>query len=158
MNQSKPIIIAHRANLNGPDTNDNHPTAILTALQEGYDIEIDTWITNHQLHTGHDHPQHPLPPSLKINNPHIWWHAKNTTALDHLLQHGANTFWHQHDDRVITSHGLIWCHKDHPHHSPHSVILLFTIPDITNWNRTRQQCHAICTDHPRHLKELLNNN
>ncbi|NBO78762.1 MAG: hypothetical protein EBV27_03855 [Actinobacteria bacterium] len=48
-------IIAHRANINGPDKdNENSPAQILRAIDSGFDVEIDVRIVDGQILFGHE--------------------------------------------------------------------------------------------------------
>ena len=51
-------LISHRGNLSGvsPDS-ENTPLAIENAIINGYDCEVDLWLSNKKLHLGHDYPQ-----------------------------------------------------------------------------------------------------
>ncbi len=43
-------IIAHRANLNGPDhETENTPASINKAIKLGFDVEVDIWYINNVL-------------------------------------------------------------------------------------------------------------
>ena len=50
-------IISHRGNLTGPQPDkENTPEYVSRALDEGFDCEIDLWLINKDLYTGHDKP------------------------------------------------------------------------------------------------------
>ena len=46
--------IAHRGNINGPSTKENHPEQIIKCIQMGYDVEIDIRYINYNIYLGHD--------------------------------------------------------------------------------------------------------
>lgn len=151
-----PLIIAHRANLDGPSSEENSPDAIRKALSNGFDVEIDVRSQNGELWLGHDAPTYRWPIDLLFTDRRLWIHAKDQTALAILLTAEAQTFAHDADPCALTSTGYIWCHPHHlPQHqyySKRSILLLFDrvvlpIP----------KCHAICTDYPVALREALEN-
>lgn len=117
-------FIAHRGNLNGPNPKDeNRMDYILTALEKGYDVEIDVWYQDQQWWLGHDKPQYKTGTSI-FHRPGVWVHAKNYQALDKLrdIIH-CNYFWHDKDDYTMTSHRYIWCLPG-AEVLPHSIAVL----------------------------------
>ena len=70
-------FISHRGNLQGPDKNqENSPDYVQTALEKGYDVEIDVWFVNDVFYLGHDKPQYQIDESF-LKNDKLWCHAKN---------------------------------------------------------------------------------
>jgi hypothetical protein len=109
------ILISHRGNINGPIPEaENRPDYILTALQAGYDVEIDVWFENGKFMLGHDGPQYEFPFELIDKNyPKLWVHCKNMDALSVLNNldpsgNKVNYFMHESDLGVLTSKGYIW--------------------------------------------------
>jgi len=52
-------FISHRGNLTGPNPErENHPSYILEATANGFEVEIDLWYENGKLILGHDEPQY----------------------------------------------------------------------------------------------------
>jgi hypothetical protein len=101
------ILISHRGNIEGPDSNENHPSYILNALDKNYAVEIDVWLKDGLFYLGHDTPDYKINDDfLKHNN--LWCHAKNIDALYALLKLNTNCFYHNNDDAVLTSLGFIW--------------------------------------------------
>ena len=50
-------IIAHRANLNGPNLNvENRISSISNCIDSGFEVEIDVRLVNGKLYLGHDNP------------------------------------------------------------------------------------------------------
>ncbi len=119
-------IISHRANLNGPASDENTLGSILRCLQEyNFDVEIDVWVLDNLIHIGHDLPSKFI---LDIQSflfkfiqykDRIWLHCKNIEAavLFSALDIGFNFFGHSSDEFVLTSKGFI-----------------FTKPDVVNKN------------------------
>jgi len=50
-------LIAHRGLTQGPNKElENKPEQIISALDQGYDCEIDLWTVNSDFYLGHDAP------------------------------------------------------------------------------------------------------
>jgi hypothetical protein len=112
------LFIAHRGNTNGPNCMmENTPDHIMSALDKGYDVEIDLWYASNSLWLGHDKPEWKIGASF-IYLPGLWIHAKNIEALQWLNARNdgpsLNYFWHQTDDYTLTSKGFIWCYPNRP--------------------------------------------
>lgn len=135
-------FIAHRGNLNGPNPKDeNRMDYILTALDKGFEVEIDVWYHDQQWWLGHDKPQYKTGISL-FSNSKVWVHAKNYQAFDELryISH-CNYFWHDKDDYTLTSHGYIWC-------LPGSEILensVAVLPEL-KFRGDLSKSYGICSD------------
>jgi hypothetical protein len=102
--------IAHRGLYEGPDKEkENHPEQILSALQKGYDCEVDVWLIKKEWWLGHDAPQYKVESSF-IGQQVLWIHCKNLDALYELsgLPFKYVYFWHQEDDFTLTSNEVIW--------------------------------------------------
>jgi hypothetical protein len=103
-------MIAHRGLFQGPDKEkENHPSQILSALNKGYDCEIDVWWLKDQWWLGHDEPQYKVDSSF-IGQQGLWLHCKNLDALYVLTTAPFKYvyFWHQEDDFTLTSNDVIW--------------------------------------------------
>jgi glycerophosphoryl diester phosphodiesterase len=106
------IKIAHRGNINGPDTEkENTIEAIFTAIAKGFDVEVDVWVIDGIIYFGHDEPQRIIDSFIinKIGNSG-WFHCKNLEALEFFDKQYKDYkyFWHQRDDYTLTSNGYIW--------------------------------------------------
>lgn len=145
-------LIAHRGLLNGPNTElENHPAQITSVLDQGLDVEIDVWYVDNAWWLGHDNPTHEVG-FLFLSNPQMWIHAKNFEAADQLISlsragHSHNFFWHDKDDRTLTSWGFWWTYPN-KQLSCNSVAVMpewhvdeKNFKTILDWN-----CHAVCTD------------
>jgi hypothetical protein len=146
-------IISHRGNIAGPNKgSENNPSYILEAIDQGYDVEIDVWLIDNRILLGHDYGQHQVELDF-LKNKHLWCHAKNLEALEFMLNNDIHCFWHQEDDRTITSKGFVWtyegkdlgrksiaCWMDADGNFPSSVVF------------------GICTDYPDKVKEILEQN
>lgn len=104
------IYIAHRGNIEGKNTaRENHPDYLIEALDQGYDVETDIRSVSSGLFFGHDEPQYPVTMDfIRSYGASIWWHAKDIAALSRLMSLDMNCFYHDTDDAVITSFGVIW--------------------------------------------------
>lgn len=136
------IKIAHRGNTNGPTIYENQLWYMQKAIDEGYDVEIDIWVLRDKVWAGHDSAQYLVPDEFLLKNiDHLWIHCKNLDAMSFFAQkiRPFNFFWHQEDDRTLTSQGFIWTYpgKDV---APRSVIV-----DLEG--KTRYNCYAICSDY-----------
>ena len=136
-------IIAHRANLSGPNTStENSIPAINVALYHGFDIEVDVWYKNNKWYLGHDKPLYLVDESF-LQNKKLWCHAKNLEALNAMLKNKKiHCFWHQNDDFTLTSKGYIWTYP-YKETIDNSVIVLTNKKD-----KIPKKCFGICTDFP----------
>lgn len=105
-------FIAHRGNVHGKiQSLENKPSHIDTALNLGYDAEIDVWILNNVIYLGHDEPETEILLSfLEKRSEKLWCHAKNLEALEFLIEKRFNCFFHDKDDYTLTSKGNIWAY------------------------------------------------
>jgi hypothetical protein len=141
-------LIAHRGNWDGKKIDyENRPDYIQSAIDYGYDAEIDLWLLNGNLFLGHDAPEHKIEQLFleKLKN-HIWIHAKNVTAIEWLANSSLHWFWHENDRITLTSQGCIWTYPET--FIPNSVV---NQPDNDSifwseklWNNT--QYIGICHD------------
>ena len=151
-------LIAHRGNVNGPNSlQENHPEYIEAAIAQGYDVEIDVRYDtiNKKLYLGHDEPQYPISwfwIDKYIHN--LWVHCKNIEALYEFVHgtSGFNYFWHQEDDFTLTSKNYIWTYPGKTH-TPKSVIVLPELNNKTNFDNFKSlNCFGICSDYVGLLK------
>lgn len=141
-------IIAHRANLTGPELDtENSPRQIEKCIGLGFDVEIDLRIVGQQYFLGHDEPQYLVTLDwLREHKDYLWVHCKNLDALDKMQQlNEFNFFWHQNDDYTLTSHGFIWAYPGKPL-TKNSVCVL---PEWENkdFDKRDFNCYGICTDY-----------
>lgn len=158
-----PTLIAHRGNLKGPNPKlENKPLYITTALNKGYDVEIDVWYYDEKWWLGHDKPQYKT--SLKWiedRKSKLWVHCKNLGSLEQFVEkdtgiriNSPNYFWHQNDDYTLTSHGFIWTYPDKYLSKFNNSICV--LPEL-GYNGDLNKCYGICTDYVcRYKKELIN--
>lgn len=140
-------IISHRGNINGPNSaQENSPEYINQALANGFDVEIDVWLTSNGLMLGHDNPIYPVDLNFLKNN-QLWCHAKNLEALEIMLTNNIQCFWHQGDNCTLTSTGYIWTHSDCTDLGSKSIACW-----INGQGQPPVNCYGICTDYPLRVK------
>ena len=144
------FFIAHRGNLNGPNSKrENKPDYILEALAAGYDVEVDVWYVNDQMYLGHDGPETPTTMEF-LKTKGIWCHAKNISALQKMLEHPEIVcFFFDKEEAVLTSNGYIWTAPGVEELYPKSISIHpeFNATDITGTSGT-------VTDYPVRYKEM----
>ncbi len=150
-------IIAHRANLNGPNIeSENKVHSIRKCLDLGYDVEIDIRLIDGKLFLGHDVPQESIEIEELIEiNEKCWIHCKNLAALTFLNKNGQglNYFWHEKDSYTLTSKGFIWTYPGE--HTTYSCICVMPelFLDQSNFsNLLNMRISGICTDYPNKFK------
>lgn len=157
-----PILIAHRGNLQGPNLKlENKPSYINTALNKGYDIEVDIWYSKGWW-LGHDKPQYKISYEWLSDRSHkLWIHCKNITTLGQIVkrnQHGwmgmPNFFFHNTDDCTLTSHGFIWTYPNKKLSISGNTICV--LPEL-GYNGDLKKCYGVCTDYVlKYEKCILN--
>jgi hypothetical protein len=91
----------------------------------------------------------------------LWIHAKDIASATQLLQHtkrgyNLNFFWHDKDDRTLTSHGFWWTDPA----KELTELSVWVMPESkwgvsSLWIVKNTNCYAICTDYAEHVKEIL---
>lgn len=143
--ESQLILIAHRGNISGPNPEtENTVDQLTSAINLGFNVEVDIWGIDGKLYLGHDEPKHLLSPEdfYKISN-HSWFHCKNLEALNHFIKYFPtyNYFWHQLDDFTLTSNNKVWTYPG-MEVGPNSIIVDLEATDIRNYNNI----YGICSD------------
>lgn len=139
-------IIAHRANLVGPDMeSENTIDAISDCFERGFDVELDVWQLGNELFLSHHYPHEPavIVPRALLGDDRIWWHAKNTDAFVSLQNLVTHLFWHQNDDFALTTSGYLWtfpgCYLTDKSIQVLPEVSLQRVPDFV---------YGVCTDFP----------
>lgn len=150
------IIIAHRGLINGPDLfKENEPGHISHLLQSDWHVETDVWWQDNAWWLGHDHAAYLINFDFLLQ-PNLWIHAKNTAASDMLMkiysQHThLNFFWHESDERVLTSQSYWWtqpgCDLTHNCIAVLPEIHVHDVTQCLGW-----ACAGVCTDWGAKLK------
>lgn len=151
------IIIAHRANLSGPNKlTENSPTQIQFCLSQMYHCEIDVWLINDILFLGHDEPQYKIDISFILENVNqLWCHCKHLESFEYLLKiKEVNCFYHQNDDYVLTSHGHIWVYPGKQMPKENGILVM------PEWDRNIKYdtdgIYGICTDYAENISSFFN--
>ena len=133
-------LISHRGNLNGIQKDkENEPEYIISAIDKGFDVEVDVRFENNKFFLGHDYNQFEINKEFLLNKK-IWCHAKTNEALLALDEIKAHFFWHQEDDYTITSKGYIWTYPGKKLLSKSICVL----PEKANYKEIN--CIGICSD------------
>ena len=147
-------LISHRGNINGKILDlENNPNYIDSAIEQGYDVEIDLWFKDHTFFLGHDEPQYEVDLNW-LTNRHLklWVHCKDLQTLSYMwhLKHSMlvnlNYFFHNTDDATLTSKGYLWVY---PGKQPvkNSISVL---PELNNDNVS--QSYGICSDYIKNYR------
>jgi hypothetical protein len=124
---------------------ENHPEFIDRALEMDFEVEVDLRKIGDKLYLGHDEPEYLVPLSwLEDRSALLWVHCKNKEALELDTLH---RFWHDKDDVVYTSYGILWAY---PGAQPikNSIAVL---PELNN----EFSDYGICTDWPIRYRDSL---
>lgn len=150
-------VIAHRGNLNGPDPeNENKYSYIESALELGFDVEVDVWVIDDKIFFGHDSPQYAIEKaSVASIGTYGWFHCKNLEALEYFKDNfnTLNYFWHQSDDYTITSNGYFWTYPGKSIGSKSIIVLPEIIDGIEVVKMLAERPYGVCTDYPKQYRE-----
>jgi hypothetical protein len=150
-------VIAHRGNVDGPDSeNENKYTFIQSALDLGFDVEIDVWVVDSNIYLGHDKPQYALEKSSVADiGDRGWFHCKNLEALEYFKDNlnSLNYFWHQSDDYTITSNGYFWTYPGKSIGSQSIIVLPEIIEENDVVKMLEKKPYGICTDYPKQYRK-----
>ena len=143
-------LIAHRGNVNGPDPSvENSLEYIDTAINLGYDVEIDLRCESNDFYLGHDESQyHVFMEWLVERKNNLWIHCKDFASLEFLSKCDTdfNYFWHDTDDHTLTSNGFIWSYPGQPH-SSNSIVVLPENTETFKFSASEYDCYGICSDY-----------
>jgi hypothetical protein len=147
--------IAHRGNTLGPNILfENAPDYIDTAIEKGFDVEIDLWYNkfDDDYYLGHDEPRYKIDSKwLEKNSDMLWIHCKNIECLCH-LDSSFNYFWHENDSFTLTSKGNIWTYPGKIY-TPNSIVVMpetFLVGEIAQVKE--YNCFGICSDYVEKIK------
>ncbi len=144
------ILISHRGNINGSKPQfENHPDYIESALNQGYEVEVDIWLINDTWYLGHDQPQFYTNDKI-LNNDKIWFHAKNVQALDKMIDlKFKKFFWHDKDSFTLTSNGYIWTYPGETLTKNSICVLPESLISVSNIDF----CYGVCSDYIKTFKD-----
>jgi len=144
------ILISHRGNIDEKIVErENHPDYIDTAINLGYDVEIDMWWVDGKTYLGHDVPQYEVNDewlTKRINK--LWVHCKNIELLNWIRSTTLHYFWHEEDTLTLTSKNQIWAY---PGKQP-ILGSIAVMPEINKDNISL--CIGICSDYIKNYKKL----
>jgi hypothetical protein len=159
------ILIAHRGNIDGPNPNkENSQDYITEALNEGFHVEIDVWISDGLIFLGHDEPQYQTTLDFLKHNDRIICHAKTVDTLQFLITNELHCFFHDRDDATLTSKNKIWLY---PGMTPCTLgILVMPEWSLFKYNnetwlefvvKSSGKCYGVCSDNVRMIQKSLHN-
>lgn len=104
--------ILHRGNTFGPGHLENNAVVLEQLLEDGWDVEVDLWVSDGELWLGHDRSEYVLNNDTLLKYPGIWIHCKNTKALMWVSKHTHKLryFSHDKDPIILVSDGTLWCY------------------------------------------------
>ena len=142
------ILISHRGNIDGKNPElENHPQYIDTAIEAGYDVEIDLWFIDGRTYLGHDEPQYEIDDCwLEERTDKLWVHCKNVESLNWIRSTILHYFWHEEDTLTLTSENYIWVY---PGKQP-VIGSVAVMPEINNDDVSK--CIGICSDYIKNYK------
>ena len=111
------ILISHRGNLSGINPQrENDPKYIQEALDKGFYVEIDIISKSDGFYFGHElgGPSYPIDWKFLVdNNKKLLIHCKDLESLVAMRENlsGANLFFHDREDYVMSSKGWIIAHS-----------------------------------------------
>ena len=136
------MLISHRGNLMGKiPEKENTPNYIDAAIFSGFDVEVDLWFNDGKFFLGHDLPENEIEISwIRERSEKLWIHAKNSGALENLMETDLHYFFHADDMATITSKGFVWVY---PGKQPikNSIAVL---PEL--FDDQISQCYGVCSD------------
>lgn len=149
------ILIAHRGNINGANYDfENNPNYIDTAIQKGFDVEVDVRVVNNEIFLGHDDLNFKINPVFLLERKQrLWVHCKNRDAISMAIKLGLNFFWHQEDDYTLTSYGYVWAYPGLENIPDSKTILV--MPE-KHWNLISIKnftAYGVCSDIVSKIKE-----
>ena len=147
------ILIAHRGNTKGPEpTKENNPEFIESAIEAGYDVEIDVRLHAGGFYLGHDKPQYEvLPDWLLKHKDNLWCHAKDLKTFSVLLDLKMHTFMHDKDPAALTSKHYLWTNPGE-RLVPNSIAVM---PETKTWYDFIQRFNyvGLCSDYVEDYNE-----
>ena len=146
-------IISHRGNINGPlPEKENRPSYIDSAIQLGYEVEVDLRYINGEFWLGHDIGQYKIELSwMEPRKEMIWFHCKDIESSLELLKFvNYKFFCHSNDPYVLTSTNKLWVHDLKGKINKNCIIPLLDKKDISTY--INDAPYAICTDYVSKIK------
>lgn len=147
------ILISHRGNLTGSNPErENSISYIQEALNKGFEVEIDVWVTSDKIYLGHDEPQYIVNEMwFQLHKKYLWIHCKNLEAINYFASKLKlfNYFWHENDTITLTSKNHIWAYPGkQPIKNSIAVMPEMYSDDIS-------QCLGVCSDYIQNYMNLI---
>lgn len=156
------ILISHRGNISGKKPLlENSPSYIDSAINSGFDVEIDLWNSHDStsLLLGHDFGEHSISAQWLIDRKDkLWIHCKNGSAFNFALGQRLRCFLHTDEDYVFTSNGFIWCYPGQPALDSAACIDVMPESNINVADFSTYQFknfYGVCSDFIFEVKECL---
>ena len=151
MTKSGSKLISHRGNITGKTKHENDPEYIISALDQGFDVELDVSFRDNNFWLGHDEKKYKVNIDF-LNNDRLWCHLKNKECLKQIVDVFKNEnihyFWHTTEDFVITSRGHIWHHSKCFKKDNFTCKSVAVLPEIFSWSKKElSDCYGICSDY-----------
>jgi hypothetical protein len=143
-------IISHRGNIRGPvPEKENRPSYIDSAINIGYDVEVDLRFIDGAFWLGHDEPQYKVELSwMYLRSEKLWFHCKDVySALELSKLKTFKYFCHSSDAYVATSTGHLWLHDISKSVNEYCIIPLISDIEARKYNEFKD-VYGICTDFP----------
>lgn len=138
------ILISHRGNTFGKnELEENKPSYINKAINNGYDVEIDVWYIQGEFYLGHDNPEYHITIDWLNNfSNKLWIHCKNIDSVVYFnkIKSDLHYFWHEKDTVTLTSKNYIWVY---PGNQPIKDSIA-VMPEIHQ--EKINDCIGICSD------------
>jgi hypothetical protein len=99
------IIVAHRGNLDGPDSCNHNIEKLHKAIQAGFYVELDLWLKDGKYYLGHDKPEQQIT-LAEFDHPQVFFHLKNLFLP---TLNFADAFAIHQDNYALTLRGKLWC-------------------------------------------------
>lgn len=167
-------IIAHRANIYGPNVFTENTLAQVKRALDVYDfsVELDVWFYDGSHWLGHDHPSKRLSEvdfNTLVNDPRLFFHAKNLKTYQYMfsqmdrydIKDKADLFLHGEDAVALTRNGRHWLYPvgdelETCGLKSRSVLLLPEMHHLNTRHIDKMREFAyVCTDYPVRYEEIL---
>lgn len=120
----------------------------------GFEVELDVWKLNDALWLSHNFPNTRVErvPNWLLERSDVWWHAKNLSALQYLLDKKKKVFWHTNDKYTLTSNNKIWTYPG----EKLTEISIAVLPE-ESMQKIPKSIFGVCTDFPQNVDKYLFN-
>jgi len=152
------ILISHRGNVDTINLDrENTLEYIDSAIDKGYDVEIDLRKVDDKLYLGHDTPDNAVDYEwLLKRKDKLWIHVKDISAFCFCLNKQLRYFFHENERHTLISNGVIWSH-DLNEATEQSIIPLIKDKITKKQLEKYKNVYGICSDYVAHYREIMNN-